>query len=409
MEKLLPVAMKARRKNAEEDAAKIGGRTAGDDEEEGNLPMFVMDVMLPGQSVQLNIFEPRYRLLVRRCMEGSRRFGMVGYDREQGRMNEWATEVEIVECQPIPDGRYHIRIVGRRGCQVLESRDQDGYVLSRVRYFRDEPDEEAPAPEPAHNMNQNRNQGGDTDGGADAGADAAMTEVGEGTGGEGQGVGVGGGGRTDMFSPPPSVQQVAREAEELVGNVITAFTAMGPRLKHFEIQVFHKIQSKMETKPPASDVDALSWWLVDCINAFVQVCSEDKLYFLELRSARVRMMHAMELISRHTCYLLEIVETRERREREAEMHSREVREAAGAVEVDEDVVRFFGVRRDSRQIEDEMLRRRRMMERMVRREMEREAAGADEVDEDDGNGNDVNVNVNGDGGEDALQSHALDQ
>ena len=34
--------------------------------------------------MSLNIFEPRYRLLVRRCMEGSRRFGMVGYDHELG-------------------------------------------------------------------------------------------------------------------------------------------------------------------------------------------------------------------------------------------------------------------------------------------------------------------------------------
>lgn len=70
MSKLLPEAMKARRDKADEDAAAVGGRTAGDDDLEGNLPMFVMDVMLPGQAMQLNIFEPRYRLLIRRCMEG---------------------------------------------------------------------------------------------------------------------------------------------------------------------------------------------------------------------------------------------------------------------------------------------------------------------------------------------------
>ena len=29
----------------------------------------------------LNIFEPRYRLMVRRCMEGNRRFGMGTVDR----------------------------------------------------------------------------------------------------------------------------------------------------------------------------------------------------------------------------------------------------------------------------------------------------------------------------------------
>jgi len=43
----------------------------------GLLPLFVMDIVLPGQRVPLNIFEPRYRLMMRRCMDGNRRFGMV--------------------------------------------------------------------------------------------------------------------------------------------------------------------------------------------------------------------------------------------------------------------------------------------------------------------------------------------
>lgn len=62
---------------------------------------------------------------------------MVGYDRERGRVNEWAAEVEIVECEPVADGRYYISITGRRRCRVLSSHDQDGYMLSRVRYVKD--------------------------------------------------------------------------------------------------------------------------------------------------------------------------------------------------------------------------------------------------------------------------------
>ena len=51
----------------------------------------------------LNIFEPRYRLMVRRCMEGARRFGMatVGPAHE---LHPIACECEILECQPQPDG-----------------------------------------------------------------------------------------------------------------------------------------------------------------------------------------------------------------------------------------------------------------------------------------------------------------
>jgi Lon protease-like protein len=51
----------------------------------------------------LNIFEPRYRLMVRRCMAGSRRFGMACIDYNNV-LHEDACEAEIVECQPQPDG-----------------------------------------------------------------------------------------------------------------------------------------------------------------------------------------------------------------------------------------------------------------------------------------------------------------
>ena len=56
-----------------------------------------------GEKMALNIFEPRYRLMVRRCMEGSRRLGMAVVTTADG-LHEVATECEIVECQPLPDG-----------------------------------------------------------------------------------------------------------------------------------------------------------------------------------------------------------------------------------------------------------------------------------------------------------------
>ncbi|KAF5957660.1 hypothetical protein HYC85_004885 [Camellia sinensis] len=48
------------------------------------MPLFVMDVVLPCQKFHLNIFEPRYRLMVRRIMEGNRRMGMVITDTSTG-------------------------------------------------------------------------------------------------------------------------------------------------------------------------------------------------------------------------------------------------------------------------------------------------------------------------------------
>lgn len=49
--------------------------------EQAAMPLFVMSLILPGEKMALNIFEPRYRLMVRRVMEGSRRFGMAALNR----------------------------------------------------------------------------------------------------------------------------------------------------------------------------------------------------------------------------------------------------------------------------------------------------------------------------------------
>ena len=38
-------------------------------------------VLLPGVVMPLHIFEPRYRALARRCLEGDRRFGVVLIER----------------------------------------------------------------------------------------------------------------------------------------------------------------------------------------------------------------------------------------------------------------------------------------------------------------------------------------
>ena len=75
-----------------------------------DIPLFVMSTVLPGEMMTLNIFEPRYRLLIRRAMEGQRRFGMAGAQR--GEPLPIFTEVEIVWCETQPDGRYHIEVRG---------------------------------------------------------------------------------------------------------------------------------------------------------------------------------------------------------------------------------------------------------------------------------------------------------
>lgn len=113
--------------------------TAGlDNTESGHtiLPFFVLTTLMPGEKMALNIFEPRYRLMVRRVMSGSRRFGMV---RACGVIVEnVGCECEITECEALPDGRYYLEVIGRRRTRILDLWEQDGYRVGRVETLRDE-------------------------------------------------------------------------------------------------------------------------------------------------------------------------------------------------------------------------------------------------------------------------------
>ncbi|XP_011072801.1 LON peptidase N-terminal domain and RING finger protein 1 isoform X1 [Sesamum indicum] len=101
------------------------------------LPLFVMDVILPCQKFQLNIFEPRYRLMVRRIMEGNRRMGMAVIDSSSGSIADYACEVEITDCEPLPDGRFFLEVESRRRCHIIRNWDQDGYRIAEVEWVED--------------------------------------------------------------------------------------------------------------------------------------------------------------------------------------------------------------------------------------------------------------------------------
>jgi len=69
------------------------------------------------QALALNVFEPRYRLMIRRCLDGDRRFGMLGSVQPvPAGTKEFGCEVEIQDSRQLHDGRYHIqvRVLGTR-------------------------------------------------------------------------------------------------------------------------------------------------------------------------------------------------------------------------------------------------------------------------------------------------------
>lgn len=127
------------------------------------LPLFPLPLVLfPGAPIPLHIFEPRYRQMVARCVEGDGRFGLLYHDPdrhgpfqlETGRVG---TVAEILKFQPLPDGRSLIL------CRGLERfRVEDGIESGTPYYealagpYEDEPEEERDELEAAEMVERRR-------------------------------------------------------------------------------------------------------------------------------------------------------------------------------------------------------------------------------------------------------------
>ena len=103
-----------------------------------SLPLFVLSTVLPGETIALNIFEPRYRLMIRRVMEGNKRFGIITVNQNH-ELAQVGTEVEIQEIEATPDGRYIIEIIGLRRFTHKSLTEMDGYRVAEPLFFFDDP------------------------------------------------------------------------------------------------------------------------------------------------------------------------------------------------------------------------------------------------------------------------------
>jgi Lon protease-like protein len=104
------------------------------------IPLFPLHTVLcPGIALPLHIFEPRYRLMIERCIEHSAPFGIVviRQGREVGSHDVAiagvGTFAEIREATRLPDGRYDILVVGG-GRFAVETVDtaKEPYLVAEV-------------------------------------------------------------------------------------------------------------------------------------------------------------------------------------------------------------------------------------------------------------------------------------
>ena len=113
-----------------------------------STPLFVCTLAFPDMPTILHIFEPRYRLMIRRCLEsGHARFGMVLLSQEMSGpvpgMSRYGTMLEIKTVQMLTDGRSMIETVGSHRFRVLERGSLDGYTVGQIERIDDVTDDEA--------------------------------------------------------------------------------------------------------------------------------------------------------------------------------------------------------------------------------------------------------------------------
>jgi Lon protease-like protein len=96
------------------------------------IPLFPLNVvLLPGATLPLHIFEPRYRKMVRCCCDDKCEFGvLLGLPKGIVRVGCTAEVVEVVK--RYGDGRMDIITVGRSPFRITELVNADGYAKDEL-------------------------------------------------------------------------------------------------------------------------------------------------------------------------------------------------------------------------------------------------------------------------------------
>ncbi|KAK5865077.1 hypothetical protein PBY51_016269 [Eleginops maclovinus] len=130
MTSLFPSQLAERKQVHEMEMAELSNLTK-------DIPIFVCTVAYPGVPCPLHIFEPRYRLMMRRCMEtGTKKFGMCSYEHGKGFADNGCM-LEILSLELLPDGRSFVDAVGCSRFKVLKRGQRDGYHTADIEYLED--------------------------------------------------------------------------------------------------------------------------------------------------------------------------------------------------------------------------------------------------------------------------------
>ncbi|XP_029021875.1 LON peptidase N-terminal domain and RING finger protein 3-like [Betta splendens] len=128
--KYLPSELMERQKVHQEEMAELSNLNK-------NVPIFVCTMAFPTVPCPLHIFEPCYRLMIRRCMEtGTNCFGMCLGDNLKG-FADYGCLLEIRDVKFFSDGRSVVDTIGRRRFKVVQHSERDGYNTADIEYLED--------------------------------------------------------------------------------------------------------------------------------------------------------------------------------------------------------------------------------------------------------------------------------
>jgi Lon protease-like protein len=108
------------------------------------IPLFPLNVVLfPGEQLPLHIFEPRYRKMVRECLDNKTPFGML-LAMSDGIVRVGCTAEILEVIKSHEDGRMDIITVGREVFRILELFNDNPLLEGQVDYLEDREPPSAP-------------------------------------------------------------------------------------------------------------------------------------------------------------------------------------------------------------------------------------------------------------------------
>ncbi|KAL6076085.1 hypothetical protein STEG23_029789 [Scotinomys teguina] len=128
--KYLPDELSERKKIYDEETAELSHLTK-------NVPIFVCTMAYPTVPCPLHVFEPRYRLMIRRSIQtGTKQFGMCVSD-TQNSFADYGCMLQIRNVHFLPDGRSVVDTIGGKRFRVLKRGMKDGYCTADIEYLED--------------------------------------------------------------------------------------------------------------------------------------------------------------------------------------------------------------------------------------------------------------------------------